>query len=290
MGLLNDKIAVVTGGGGGSGRAAALALASAGATVVVNDPGVAPLPGGDRPAAAVVAEIVAAGGKAVANFEDASDWAGGERLIEQAFALDGHLDVLVCTADAVRDRTLHRMSIDEWDAVVHVQLRGHFIPTRLAAARWREQSMRDGPVDARVIYTASDAGLFGHACQANYAAATAGITGLCFTAAQELELVGVTVNTVSPRGGTSPASARSAATDPAGVGPMVVLLARDEATDITGQVFRVHGGTVTRLAGWTERGTVNADHGWEPDELLDAVGEILPGLRAPAPAFRVAIG
>jgi NAD(P)-dependent dehydrogenase (short-subunit alcohol dehydrogenase family) len=300
MSFLQNRIAIVTGAGQGLGRAEALTLAEAGATVVVNDFGPEPVDGGPSPAQAVVDEIATVGGRAVANTDDVADPAGAQRLIEQAFALDGHLDVLVCNAGIIRDRMLHKMSIEEWDSVIGVHLRGHFLPTRYAADRWRVEARESGPVNARVIYTTSEVGLFGHISQANYSAAKAGITGLCFTAAQELERTGVTVNTVAPRGrtpatfGTFGEIPRSGdgfdEWDPANVGPFVAFLARDEAAGITGQVFIVHGGTISRLAPWADAGTISVDHRWESDELLEAVREILPDLSAPPPVFPVEVG
>ena len=200
MNTLEGKVAIVTGAGQGIGRQEALALAAQGAIVVVNDLG--ETPDGVRHADAVVAEIKAAGGSAVAHYDDISEWSGAESLLELALEA-GSLDILVCNAGVVRDRMLHNMTEQEWDAVIKVHLRGHFIPTRLAATHWRNLSKSTGqPVDGRIVYTTSEAGLYGHVGQTNYAAAKAGITGLCFTAAQELERVGVTVNTVSPRGRT----------------------------------------------------------------------------------------
>ena len=299
MSFLTGKVAIVTGAGQGLGREEALALAEAGAAVVVNDVGRAPEGDGERPADTVVREITDAGGSAVANYDDVSDWDGAQNLVNQAVDLDGHLDVVVCNAGIVRDRMLHKLSPEEWDAVVRVHQRGHFLPTRFAAEHWRERAKRSGPVGARLIYTTSEAGLFGHIGQANYATAKAGITGLCFTGAQELERVGVTVNTVSPRGRTpmtfgafgeiAKSDGEFDTWDPANVAPFVTFLARDEAANITGQVFVVHGGTVTRLAPWTEAATIVADHRWEAGELLKAAEDLVPGLTAPAPVFPVTI-
>lgn len=294
MTMLKDKVAVVTGAGQGIGREEALALAAVGATVVVNDVGRSAE--GESYADAVVAEIRAAGGTAVAHYEDISEWAGGESLI--ALALEaGSLDIVVCNAGIVRDRMLYNMTADEWDAVVRVHLRGHFIPTRLAATHWRGLTKSTGqPVDGRIIYTTSEAGLFGHIGQCNYAAAKAGITGLCFTAAQELERFGVTVNTVSPRGRT-PMTEDTFGDfvlpegfdewDPSNVAPFVVFLAGPHAAKMSGQVFVVYGGTVTRLAGWQELSQIENDHRWTQAELLERAPELAEGLEAPPPVFSV---
>jgi NAD(P)-dependent dehydrogenase (short-subunit alcohol dehydrogenase family) len=300
MAFLNDKVAVVTGAGQGLGRAEAHALADAGAIVVVNDLGNAPEGSDEHPAEAVVREIREAGGRAEANFDDISTWSGAKSLIDQALAITGRLDILVCNAGIVRDRMLHKMSEQEWDAVLRVHLNGHYFPTRFAAEHWRAQAKDSGPVSARIIYTTSEAGLFGHIGQVNYAAAKAGITGMCFTVAQELDRVGVTVNVVSPRGRTPMTigtfgeigSAQDGfdSWDPANVAPMVVFLAREEAADISGQVFVVYGGTVSRHAPWQEMATIKVEHRWQPDELLAAVSQTLvPQLKAPHPEFPVEV-
>ena len=299
MSFLSGKVAVVTGSGQGLGRSEALALAAAGATVVVNDLGRAG-DSGERPADAVVREIREAGGTAEANFDDVADESDARSLIEQAFAIDSRLDILVCNAGIVRDGMVHKLSVAEWDAVVKVHLNGHFLPTRFAAERWRAQAKDTGPVNARVIYTTSEAGLYGHIGQANYAAAKAGVTGLCFTAAQELGRVGVTVNVVSPRGrspmtfaafGEIPAPESGFDIwDPANVAPFVVFLGRDDSAAISGQVFIVHGGTVTRVAPWQAVSEIQVDHRWDDQELLDAVAETLvPDLKAPNPEFPVTL-
>jgi NAD(P)-dependent dehydrogenase (short-subunit alcohol dehydrogenase family) len=300
MAFLQDKVAVVTGAGQGLGREEAHALADAGAIVVVNDLGTAPEGTDERPAAAVAREIREAGGRAEPNFDDVSTWDGAKSLIDQAFAITGRLDILVCNAGIVRDRMLHKMSEQEWDAVLRVHLNGHYFPTRFAADRWRAQAKETGPVNARIIYTTSEAGLFGHIGQVNYAAAKAGITGMCFTAAQELSRVGVTANIVSPRGRTPMTVSTFGELgsnddefdtwDPANVAPMVVLLAREEAANISGQVFVVYGGTVSRLAPWQQISTIKVEHRWQPDELLKEVSETLvPQLKADHPEFPVEV-
>lgn len=205
MGRLEGKVAIVTGGGQGLGREEALLLAAEGAAVVVNDMGgLVDGRGTDASFANLVAaEIKAAGGKACANFCDVSDWAAADAMIQQAIDTFGRLDILLCNAGIVRDRMTHNMSEAEWDAVIKVHLKGHFAPTRAAVARWREATKASGrPVGGRIIYTASEAGLFGHPGQPNYSAAKAGITGLCFEVAKEVGRLGVTVNVISPRGRT----------------------------------------------------------------------------------------
>jgi NAD(P)-dependent dehydrogenase (short-subunit alcohol dehydrogenase family) len=294
MNTLNEKVAAVTGAGQGIGREEAKALAGEGATVIVNDYGRAP--DGSSHADAVVAEIRAVGGTAVAHYDDIADWSGGESLMEMADQAGG-LDILVCNAGIVRDRMLHNMSEEEWDAVIRVHLRGHFIPTRLAASRWREQSKSTGaPVDGRIVYTTSEAGLYGHIGQANYSAAKAGITGLCFTTAHELGRFGVTVNVISPRGRTPMTEATfgdfQAAEgfdewDPSNVAPFVSFLAGPHAAKISGQVFIVFGGTVIRTSAWPQVSQIQVDHRWTVEELRQRVPDLAENLEAPPPTFDV---
>jgi NAD(P)-dependent dehydrogenase (short-subunit alcohol dehydrogenase family) len=170
---LAGRVAIVTGAGRGIGRAHALALAAAGASVVVNDLGAALGGEGrdDTPAQQVVEEIEAAGGHAAANGENVADFAGAERLVRQALEQFGRLDVLVNNAGILRDRMLVNMTEDEWDAVIAVHLKGHFAPTRHAAAHWRERTKAGEEVRGRVINTSSPSGVFGNVGQANYGAA-----------------------------------------------------------------------------------------------------------------------
>ena len=200
MPRLDGKVAIVTGAGRGIGREHALALAEAGATVVVNDLG-ATLAGEGAdatPAQQVVSEIEAAGGTAVANGDDVADFAGAERMVKQALETYGRLDILVNNAGITRDRMLVNMSEEEWDSVLAVHLKGHFAPTRHAAAYWREQAKTGAEVRGRVINTSSPSGVFGNVGQTNYGAAKAGIAGFTTIAAQELARYDVRVNAIAP--------------------------------------------------------------------------------------------
>src|SRR5262245_15675342 len=198
--MLDGKVAIVTGAGRGIGRAHALALSQAGAKIVVNDLGGSLTgEGADlSPARQVVEEIRAAGGEASANGENVANFAGAERLVRQAIDEFGRLDILVNNAGILRDRMLVNMSEDEWDAVINVHLKGHFAPTRHAAAYWREQSKEGDDVKGRVINTSSPSGVFGNVGQTNYGAAKAGIAAFTVIAAQELARYGVTVNRIAP--------------------------------------------------------------------------------------------
>src|ERR1700761_6527300 len=201
---LSGKVAIVTGAGRGIGRCHALALAGAGAKVVVNDLGGGLAgEGSDAPPAEQVAEeIRAAGGEASTNGENVADFAGAERLVRQAIDEFGRLDILVNNAGILRDRMLVNMTEDEWDAVIAVHLKGHFAPTRAAAAYWRERSKAGEEVRGRVVNTSSPSGVFGNIGQANYGAAKGGIASLTLIAAQELARYGVTVNCLAPNART----------------------------------------------------------------------------------------
>src|SRR5580765_2106901 len=237
---LSGKVAIVTGAGRGIGRAHALALAGAGAKVIVNDLGAALSGEGhdDTPAQQVADEIRAAGGEAAANGENVADFAGAERLVRQAVDELGRLDILVNNAGILRDRMLVNMTEAEWDAVINVHLKGHFAPTRHAAAYWRERSKEGEEVRGRVINTSSPSGVFGNVGQANYGAAKAGIAGFTLIAAQELARYGVTVNCIAPNARTRMTEVTFGELptpeegfdplDPANMAPLVVALSAHE--------------------------------------------------------------
>jgi NAD(P)-dependent dehydrogenase (short-subunit alcohol dehydrogenase family) len=292
---LSGKVAIVTGSGRGIGRGHALALAGAGAQIVVNDLGASLAGEGvdEGPAHDVVREIEALGGRAVANGENVADFAGAQRLVEHALEHFGRLDILVNNAGILRDRMLVNMEEHEWDAVLEVHLKGHFAPTRHAAAHWRERSKAGDDVRARVINTSSPSGVFGNVGQANYGAAKAGIVGFTLIAAQELARYGVTVNALAPNARTRMTEAAFGElpppdegfdpADPSNNSPIVVALCADEAQDITGQVFFVYGGAVNMLRGWEAGELFSAgDARWDPDALLQELRERLPDGAAPA--------
>src|ERR687892_2728102 len=200
MGALDGRVAIITGAGRGLGREHALLFAEEGAKVVVNDVGGnIHGEGADRaPAQQVVDEIEKMGGEAVANIDSAADWDGAQRLIQTAIDTFGDIHVLVNNAGILRDRVIVNMTEEEWDAVIHVHLKGHFCPTRHAAAYWREQSKAGKEVKASIIHTSSTSGLLGNPGQANYGAAKAGIASFSVITAQELGRYGVRVNCIAP--------------------------------------------------------------------------------------------
>jgi NAD(P)-dependent dehydrogenase (short-subunit alcohol dehydrogenase family) len=294
MPSLDGKVAIVTGAGRGIGREHALALAHAGARIVVNDLGATVAGEGvdATPAQQVVEEIEAGGGLATANGDDVADFAGAERLVRQALETYGRLDILVNNAGITRDRMLVNMTEEEWDAVVGVHLKGHFAPTRHAAAYWREQSKAGENVRARVVNTSSPSGVFGNVGQTNYGAAKAGIAAFTIIAAQELGRYGVTVNCLAPSARTRMTEATFGeipkpddgfdAMDPANIAPVVVALCADEAQDITGQCFFVYGGSVSVLRSWEAGALLSSDGRWDADELLAELRDRFPEGLAPA--------
>ena len=290
MGLFDGKVAIVTGAGRGIGRAEALLLASEGAAVVVNDlGGEATGEGSDqRPAQQVADEIAAAGGRAVANYDDIASWDGGQRLIAQAVDTFGGLHVLVNNAGILRDKMSFNMEEAEWDAVIKVHLKGHFVTSRFAAAYWRQQSKESGgPVDAAITNTASESGLYGNMGQVNYAAAKAGIAAMTIVMARDLERYGVRVNAICPVARTRLTEAvagdfmkakegefdRFAPENPAA---MAVWLASPKAAGINGQVFQVQGGQAQLLRGWRPITQATSDDVWTI-ESIDAARATLVG-------------
>jgi NAD(P)-dependent dehydrogenase (short-subunit alcohol dehydrogenase family) len=266
-GLCEGRVAIVTGAGRGIGREHALMLAAEGAKVVVNDlGGSARGEGADAgPAQQVVDEIVAAGGEAVANTDDISDWAGAEALIAQAVDTFGGLHVLVNNAGILRDRMLANMSEAEWDAVIKVHLKGTAGPSHFAAAYWRDRSKAGATDHGRIINTSSPSGIYGNVGQTNYGAAKGGIASFTIIAADELGRYGVTVNAVAPGAitrltaglGDGPVSDEvQEAMSPRWIAPIVAWLASEESSGVTGRVFDVMGDTLAVAEGWHRGPTV----------------------------------
>jgi 3-oxoacyl-[acyl-carrier protein] reductase len=290
---LDGKVAVVTGAGNGLGRAEALALAAAGARLVLNDLAAAPdRAAGGSAVEGVAAEIRAGGGEALVVTGDIAEYSTAERLLEAAVGTFGTLDVLVNNAGFLRDRMIFSMSEPEWDDVIRVHLRGHFVTSRLATAHWRAQSKaRGAPVYGRIVNTASEAFLIGSEGQPNYAAAKAGIAALTVATARGCARYGVRANAICPRARTAmtagvfgPAPDGADPLAPGRVTPLVVYLASPPADRITGQVFVVHGGTVLVMAPpRVEKRFDASGDTWSLDDLDDALGTHFTG--EPRPGF-----
>jgi NAD(P)-dependent dehydrogenase (short-subunit alcohol dehydrogenase family) len=287
-GICEGRVVIVTGAGRGIGRAHALEFARHGAKVVVNDLGVAA--DGSRkaedPAAEVVATIRAAGGQAVTNTDDVADWEGARRLIGAAVEAFGRLDVLVNNAGFTRDRMVVGASEEEWDAVIRVHLKGHFAPTRHAAAYWRERSKGGERLDARIINTSSGAGLLGSVGQGAYCAAKAGIAALTLVEAAELGRYGITANAIAPAARTRMTETVFAdmmkkpdggfdAMAPENVSPLVAWLGSAESGDVTGRVFEVSGGAISLAEGWREGPKVDRGERWDAQQIGPAVRDLL---------------
>jgi NAD(P)-dependent dehydrogenase (short-subunit alcohol dehydrogenase family) len=270
---LSGLVAVVTGAAAGLGRAEAIGLARAGATIVVNDIAAA-LDKSD-----VIDEIVAAGSKAVAVAGDVSQRSTADELVETADGLGG-LSIVVNNAGITRDRMLFNMTDEDWDAVIAVHLRGHFLLTRNAATYWRAKAKgADGTVYGRIINTSSEAGLAGPVGQANYGAAKAGITALTLSAARALERYGVRANAIAPRARTAMtadvfgdepelADGQIDPLSPDHVVNLVRFLASPASEGVNGQLFIVYGPTVTLVAAPTAEKRFSAEsEAWDPAEL-----------------------
>ena len=286
--LCEGRVCIVTGAGGGIGREHALLLAQHGAKVVVNDLG-GTMDGtgaSTGPAETVAEEVRAAGGEAVANTDDISDWAGAERLVQQAVDSFGRLDVLVNNAGILRDRMLVNMEEAEWDSVIKVHLKGTFAPSRHAAAYWRDRSKAGEEVDARIINTTSVSGIYGNPGQTNYGAAKMGIGAFTIIAAKELGRYGVTVNAIAPGaltrmteglgGFRQPTEEQRERMSPKWIAPICVWLASPESREVTGRVFEASGRVLAVAESW-HRGPTT-------DPVLDpeAIGPIAKDLVARA--------
>jgi NAD(P)-dependent dehydrogenase (short-subunit alcohol dehydrogenase family) len=270
--FLKDKVIAVTGAGRGIGRAVALACAAEGAAVVVNDYGVGI--DGNEPSSevadAVVGEITAAGGRAVAVADDISTMAAGERIVQTALDSFGRIDGVVCVAGILRERMLFNMSEEEWDAVIATHLKGTFTVFRAASAVMRKQ---EG--GGSLVAFTSGVGMWGSVSQANYAAAKGGIVALVRSAAVGLQKYGVTANAIAPVANTRMAANVPGGTaetgEPEDVAPMVVYLLSDRARDITGQTYTVVGGKVALWSQPREIREMTKDGRWTPEEIADAL-------------------
>jgi NAD(P)-dependent dehydrogenase (short-subunit alcohol dehydrogenase family) len=283
VGVLEGRVAVITGAGRGIGREHALLFAKEGAQVVVNDLGGSNAGEGadSGPARDVVEEITAAGGTAVASTENIATWSGAESVVLQAIVEFGRLDVLVNNAGILRDSFIAGMEESHWDAVIAVHLKGHFAMLRHAAAYWKAQSKAGDQPNAAVINTASGSGVtLPNAGQANYGSAKAAIAALTLIAAEELERYGVRVNAIAPIARTrltlatpgmgslmaEPEEGELDLFSPANISPLVAYLATEKCP-INGKVYAVQGGAISALSGWHDVETIETDDAWVIDDI-----------------------
>lgn len=294
MGICDNRTVIITGAARGLGRAYALAFAAEGANVVVNDIGTSLNGEGHDTSAAdgVVSEIIAAGGRAIANYEDITDWDAAKRIVDSAIAAFGDLHVVVNNAGIVRDRMFVSATLDEWDATMQVHLRGHFCLSRHAVDYWRAKQKAGSSPDARIINTSSGAGLQGSIAQAAYSTAKGGIAALTLVQAAELGRYGITANALAPSARTrmtEQAFAEKMATggdafdamDPANIAPTVVWLGSDQSAHVTGCVFELEGGKIMLEDGWREGPAAERDKRWAPAEVGAAVDQLLGARIAP---------
>jgi len=288
-----DRVVVITGAGGGIGRSEALLFAAQGASVVVNDVNA------DN-AKAVVDEITSAGGQAIANSDDISEWDGAGNLIDNAVSAFGGLDTLVNNAGILRDRMFVNMTVDEWDAVIKVHLRGTFCPTKHAVAYWRAESKAGRNQAARIVNTSSPTGLYGNVGQSNYGAAKAAIAGLTQILAAELGRLGVKVNAIAPSALTGMTDGlteyvdrlkeleeRTGWINPGGPEHIVALAAYlgSPAATCTGRVFNVRAGHISIANGWEPGVAYEKEGGFTVDEMIGIVPDLVSGARTPVDAY-----
>jgi NAD(P)-dependent dehydrogenase (short-subunit alcohol dehydrogenase family) len=291
MGALDGRVAIITGAGRGIGREHALLFAAEGAKVVVNDLGAANDGEGSDPTPAqeVAAEIRAMGGEAIVNGDDVGDWEGAQRLINSAVETFGDLDILVNNAGILRDRVLVNMTEQEWDDVIRVHLKGHFAPTRWAAAYWREQHKAGNGKRRNLVHTSSTSGLLSNPGQSNYGAAKSGIATFSQIVAKELSRYDVVSNCIAPGARTrltlatpglgeimAPKADAFDEWDPKNISPLVAYLSTADCP-FTGETFFVQGGVVKRVQSWTMAETVEQSATWTVAELADAMRSMLPG-------------
>ena len=290
MGELQGRVAIITGAGRGIGREHALLFAAEGAKVVVNDLGGANDGTGNdaTPAQEVVNEIKAMGGEAIANYDNVADWEGAQRMVNMAVEPFGDLDILVNNAGILRDRVLVNMTEAEWDAVIAVHLKGHFAPSRWAAAYWREQHKAGVTKPRNIVHTSSTSGLFANPGQSNYGAAKTGIATFSQILAKELARYNVKSNSIAPAARTRLTMATPGLGDriaepenkgafdewdPANISPLVAYLSSAKC-EFTGETFFVKGGEVTRIKSWERAESIDQDDRWGVAELTVALNKM----------------
>jgi NAD(P)-dependent dehydrogenase (short-subunit alcohol dehydrogenase family) len=299
MGLFDGKVAIVTGAGRGIGREEALLLAREGAAVVVNDVGGAADGSGSdaTPAEQVVEEITSAGGAAIANSDSVSDWAGGKNMVDQAVEIFGGLDIVINNAGILRDGMSFKMDEAQWDLVIDVHLKGHMTLMRFASEFWRDRSKQtEAPVNATIVNTSSESGLYGNAGQINYAAAKAGIAAMTVVGAREYERFGVRVNAIAPVARTRLTEALAGdymkpdedgfdRWSPDNIAAVACWLASDLSRPLSGQVVKVQGGMLQLLEGWRPHTEVTADEPWTIDGVEAVRDALLGGTDGSIPPF-----
>lgn len=298
MGILDGRVVLVTGAGRGIGREHALEAARQGAKVVVNDLGATGDGRGEDagPAGEVVATIEAMGGEAMADGSDVSDWDQAGAMINRAIERFGRLDAVVNNAGFLRDRMFVSTSVEEWDAVIRVHLRGHFCVTRHAAAYWRAEAKAGRMPSARIINTSSGAGLQGSVGQSTYSAAKAGIAALTLVQAAELGRYGVTANAIAPAARTRMTESVFAdmmkapedgfdAMHPANIAPLVAWLASEDAGDVSGRVFEVSGGRIVLSDGWRPGAELDKSERWDAADVGGAVRALMHDAPSPMKVY-----
>jgi NAD(P)-dependent dehydrogenase (short-subunit alcohol dehydrogenase family) len=280
MPICDQRSVIITGAGGGLGRAYALAFAAEGARVVVNDIRL-------EAAQAVVSEVQAAGGQAMANSGDITTMAGAQSIVDAAVAAYGEVHVLVNNAGILRDRMFISLSEDDWDQVMRVHLKGHFCLANILGRRWRDAAKAGNKIEARIINTSSGAGLQGSIGQSNYSAAKGGIAALTLVQAAEMARYGITVNALAPAARTSmtesampdvvkaPQDGSFDAWAAENVAPLVVWLGSTASSHVTGKVFESQGGRISMCDGWRTDATLDKGARWEPAELGPIVDQLL---------------
>ena len=282
MGILDNRVAIITGAGGGLGAAHAKVFAAEGCSVVVNDIN-------EAAAQAVVDEIAASGGKAIVNTSDITNYEDSGNAVKQAIDAFGGLDIVLNNAGVNRDRMFASMTEQEWDTIMAVHLKGHFCITSHAVHYWKDKSKAGEAVDARIINTTSGAGLQGSVGQSNYAAAKAGIAALTLNQAAELGRYGITANSVAPAARTGMTTAVESMAEmmkkpeddsfdywaPENVSMLLAWVASAESAEVTGRCFESEGGKISIADGW--RSTKGIDKGaqWQPAEIGEAMDKLL---------------